>query len=370
MPRQPHGLWLRSSIDRLDPLGRAQMSLAAADPIPLPERARPRPLTDGVGGHGLALSAALHLVLGAVLIFGLPTLFSPRAPEEMPIAVQLVTMGPQTQASHPNPNTPQREAKLEPPLPGPPAEKPAPEPTPPKPAPPPASAEAPPEPPAPVPPQPKPPPAPSASLAEHSQQPELPPPPPVPEPKPLPPPPRPKPSVAAATPKPSPERPQQIARNDAKVEAKKYNPGQFDALLRNLAAQDIPASPDAPPRTMRVAAGRASAQPRAPLGSQLSASEMDMVREQISRCWNIPAGARDAKDLVVEIRVVVLPDGNVQQATIVDQGRAAADPFFRAAAESARRAFFNPLCRPLRLPADKYETWKDMSVDFSPKDLL
>lgn len=95
-----------------------------------------------------------------------------------------------------------------------------------------------------------------------------------------------------------------------------------------------------------------------------------MVREQISRCWNVPAGARDAKDLVVEIRVVVGPDGNVRQATIVDQGRAASDPFYRAAAESARRAFFNPECRPLRLPPDKYAIWKDMVVDFSPKDIL
>jgi TonB family protein len=83
----------------------------------------------------------------------------------------------------------------------------------------------------------------------------------------------------------------------------------------------------------------------------------------------VPAGARDAKDLVVEIRVVVDPDGNVEEATIVDQARVGADPFFRAAAESARRAFFNPECRPLRLPADKYEIWHDMVVDFSPKDL-
>jgi outer membrane biosynthesis protein TonB len=371
MPCQPHGLWLRPSIDRLDPYGRTEMSLAAADPVPLPEEGFPPPMSDGVGGRGLALSAVLHLVLGTVLVFGLPTLFSPHAPEEMPIAVQLVTMGPQTRASHPNPNMPQREAKLEPPLPGPPAEKPAPVPTPVRPAPPPTRAEAPPAPPAPAPPEPKPvPPAPSAALAQHPKQPELPPPPPLPEPKPLPLPPPPKPSVEAATPKPPPERPQQLARYEAKAEANKYNPGQFDALLRNLAAQDTPLSPEAPPQTIRVAAGRASAQPHAPLGNQLSASELDMVREQISRCWNIPAGARDAKDLVVEIRVVVLPDGNVQQATILDQGRAAADPFFRAAAESARRAFFNPLCRPLRLPPDKYEIWKDMTVDFSPKDLL
>jgi hypothetical protein len=112
-----------------------------------------------------------------------------------------------------------------------------------------------------------------------------------------------------------------------------------------------------------------SSQPKAPLGQRLSASEMDMLREQITRCWNVPAGARDTPELVIWIRVVVSPDGNVQQATIVDRARTDGDPFFRAAAESARRAFFNPECRPLRLPAGKYEIWRDMLVDFSPKDL-
>src|SRR5262249_43452936 len=87
-------------------------------------------------------------------------------------------------------------------------------------------------------------------------------------------------------------------------------------------------------------------------------------------CWNVPAGARDARDLVVEIRVVVDHDGIVQQATIVDQSRLGSDPFFRAAAESARRAFFNPQCRPLPLPAEKYAIWKDLVVVFSPKDIL
>src|SRR5271165_6057741 len=344
------------------------MSLAAAAPAPLTEPEFPPAMPDVLAGRGLVLSATLHLILGAVLIFGLPTLFHPPAPEEMPIAVQLVTMGPETRATHPNPNNPEPHASLEPAVPGPPAEKPPPTPMPPKPAPPPTVAEAPPTPPAPAPPEAKPaPPTPAMPKTEPPKQAELPPP--LPEPKPMPPPP-PKPAVAAAPPKPPPERPQRVARNEANAEAKKYNPGQFDALLRNLAAEDTPPSPDAPPQTKYVATGRASAQPRAPLGSQLSASEMDMVREQISRCWNVPAGARDAKDLVVTIRVAVMPDGNVQQATIVDQARAGADPFFRAAAESSRRAFFNPLCRPLRLPAEKYELWKDMTVAFSPKDLL
>jgi hypothetical protein len=95
-----------------------------------------------------------------------------------------------------------------------------------------------------------------------------------------------------------------------------------------------------------------------------------LVRAQIARSWNVPAGARDAKDLVVEIRVVVEPDGTVRQATIVDQARLASDPMFRAVAESARRAFFNPLCRPLHLPRDKYAIWRELTVSFSSRDIL
>ena len=112
-----------------------------------------------------------------------------------------------------------------------------------------------------------------------------------------------------------------------------------------------------------------SAQPKAPLGTELTASEIDVVRQQLARCWNIPAGARDAKDLVVAIRGTIAPDGRVLQATIVDQGRLG-DPFFRAAAESARRAFFHPQCTPLRLPPEKYEVWKTFEIELSPKDIL
>jgi hypothetical protein len=103
-------------------------------------------------------------------------------------------------------------------------------------------------------------------------------------------------------------------------------------------------------------------QVQAPLGHDVTAGHVG-----VAQCWNVPAGARDAKDLVIEIRVVVDPDGIVRQATIVDQARLLSDPPFRAAAESARRAFFNPLCKPLHLPPDKYAIWKELVVDFSLK---
>ena len=102
----------------------------------------------------------------------------------------------------------------------------------------------------------------------------------------------------------------------------------------------------------------------APLDIQLTD-----IPEQIARCWNVPANARGAKDPVVEIRVIVDPDGTVRQATIVDQSRLGSDPVFRSLAESARRAFFNPLCRPLHLPPDKYAIWRDLIVKLGLKDV-
>ena len=328
------------------------MSVAAAETRLTHEPAVPEEMPDGIAPRGVALSVALHLVLGTVFILGLPRLFAPSMPEEMPVAVQLVTIAPETRATRPNPNLPRPNAKPDPPVADAPVTKPEPEPPVPAPVPPP-SAETPLPPELVKPPEPKP--APPLPVLK-------------PEPKPEPP--KPTEKVEVPRPKEKPEPPQQMAKSESKAEQKKYDPGQFEALLKNLAAQPSAPSPDAPPQRPRVASAKPSSQPRAPLGSQLSASEMDMVREQIARCWNVPAGARDAKDLVVEIKVVVDPDGMVRQATIVDQARLGGDPFFRAAAESARRAFFNPLCRPLHLPPEKYAIWKDLVVDFSPKDIL
>jgi outer membrane biosynthesis protein TonB len=303
-----------------------------------------------MSNRGVALSAALHVVVGILLIVGLPKLFDPPTPEEMPVAVQLVTIAPETRATRPNPNQPRPDAKPEI-FAETPAAKPEPKPEPPPPPVPPSSAAVPPAPETAKPPEPKP--APSLPLK---------PPEPKPEPKPVE-------KVEAPRPKAKPEPTSQMVKNESKPEQKKYDPGQFEALLKNLARQQSAPSPDAPPQKARDASAKASSQPRAPLGGQLTASELDLIRQQIARCWNVPAGARDAKDLVVEIRVVVDRDGTVQQATIVDQGRLG-EPFFRAAAESARRAFFNPQCRPLHLPAEKYAIWKDLVVDFSPKDIL
>jgi hypothetical protein len=317
---------------------------------------------------GIVLSATLHLALLTLIVLGLPSLFRHPPPDETPIAVELVTIAPETRATHPNPFRPKPEAKPEPPVAAP-APKPEakPEPSPPVPEPP-ASASAPPLPPAPEPAKPEikaPPPPPPPPKPVEAQAP--------PPPPPRPPEPKPEPQQATRAPRPDTQKADTAAFDKLlkNLEQKQPEPAAFDTLLKNLTKQQMTQADEAPPaRTRMAAAAPPSSQPKAPLGSQLTASEIDLIRQQIERCWNVPAGARDAQDLDIEIRAVVNQDGTVQQAAIVDTGHYATDPFFRAAADSAKRALLNPQCSPLHVPPDKYEAWHNLDLFFNPKDLL
>jgi len=106
------------------------------------------------------------------------------------------------------------------------------------------------------------------------------------------------------------------------------------------------------------------------IGTRLTVSEVDAVRRQFEKCWNVPIGARNPEELVVEVKVRVNRDRTVLDAVPVDQARMASDTFFRAMAESARRAVLNKNCSPLRLPPDKYDAWKEMTVVFDPSGMV
>lgn len=319
-------------------------------------------------GEGLIGSAVLHTAIILVILLGLPDFLKKEPPpEETPIAVKLVNISELTRATQRNPK-PVEEAKLDTPPPPVPAVKPDPKPdplTPPPPSPPPSQSappSPPPPPPPPEPPKPSPPP---------------PPPPPVPDPVPAPKPPEPKPEP----PKPEPPKPEPPKPEPPKPQAKPTPPKpdtskqdkQFDDLLKNLTAKaTAQEKQDTPPKPQpkQVATAAASAQPNAPLGSQLSTSEKDTIIAQIEKCWSPPIGAKDAKNLVITLRVQLAADGTAQTVQIVDQGRYNSDGFFKAAADSAVRAIHNPNCVPLKVPPDKFDQWKNMTLNFDPRDLL
>ncbi len=102
----------------------------------------------------------------------------------------------------------------------------------------------------------------------------------------------------------------------------------------------------------------------------ITASDIDAVRQKIRPCWSFPAGAKDAKNLVVELDLKLQKDGTVIQANIVDKARMKSDNFYKIAAESAKRAVLDPDCNPLPLPIAKYGEWKEFTMVFNPKDML
>ncbi|MEE2931940.1 MAG: hypothetical protein VX941_00765 [Pseudomonadota bacterium] len=118
-----------------------------------------------------------------------------------------------------------------------------------------------------------------------------------------------------------------------------------------------------------VAANRKPNQLASILG-RVTQNDKDAIRRQIERCWNPPVGAKNAEELTVELRLYVTPDGTVQTVNVIDKARAASDPYFRAAVESAYRAVLNPRCRQLKFPLDKYEQFKTMTIVFDPREML
>lgn len=106
-------------------------------------------------------------------------------------------------------------------------------------------------------------------------------------------------------------------------------------------------------------------QPLPPMGSP--DSELNSVKSQIERCWSLPAKASSMTE-PVEITAKVGIDGRVLAARVTSTDRMR-DPVYRAVAESALRAVLDPNCSPLRLPPEKYDQWKTLSLTFSVKSL-
>jgi hypothetical protein len=106
------------------------------------------------------------------------------------------------------------------------------------------------------------------------------------------------------------------------------------------------------------------------IGEKMSMSEIDALRRQIERCWNPPAGAPEAENLVVEVQLQINQDGTVRQAQIVDTSRMYRDSYYRAAAESVLRAVKHPSCTPLKLPHEKYDLWRETKLTFNPRELV
>ncbi len=295
-----------------------------------------------------SITASFGLHVGVILLatFGLPTLMKPPPPEDQPpvIDVELVTLSTVT-------NTPTRPKEIAPQRDDPKPEPPKPEP-PPKPVdtPPPAKSEPPPPQPQAVAPPPEPKPAPTPEVK--------------PEPK----------------PEPKPQAPAEL--NNTKPTKKPKAPEDFDSILKNL-AKALPqkaepkaeAKKSAPQQSFEdimkdaIPANRKS--PGDPT-QQLTMNEQDYInnvfRRAMLRCWNVQAGAINAKELVVNVRVALASDGSVTNVKLEDSTFGKSEPW-KVAAESAMRAV--RVCSPYtELTKIPYDKWRDAVIRFDPSTML
>lgn len=304
-------------------------------------------------------SAIFHVLVALLSIYGLPFFLDDKPIEETPLVVDIVPIGPKTnpppkQDVEPQPEPPKPEDKPEQAAP----------PPPPKPAPPPPPAPTPPPPPAPPPKPEPPPPAPVPAPA---------PPKPEPKPQPKPEPPKPEPPKPEKKPKPQPDvdldsllkTVDKLKPQPQKTDAtSKEKPKDQLADLLNAADKVKPSSDQGKQPKPQNVKGSAQNNPNEPV----SMTEMDMIKAQIIPHWQVPAGAKDAANLIIPIHVMLDPDGTVTKAEIVDTLRYNTDSFYRAAADSARRAVLT--ASPLKAPPTKYDQWKDFTFRFNPKDMV
>jgi outer membrane biosynthesis protein TonB len=101
--------------------------------------------------------------------------------------------------------------------------------------------------------------------------------------------------------------------------------------------------------------------------ARLSQSEKDALRRRIASCWNIPVGAQGAEDLKVVFRVVFRRDGTVERGPDTVEG--SVSPYGPAFADSGKRAILQ--CQPYTmLRPETYDSWKDIEIEFSPRDMF
>jgi len=103
--------------------------------------------------------------------------------------------------------------------------------------------------------------------------------------------------------------------------------------------------------------------------AKLSTSEIDALRGQIQRCWNVGAlaGSDDAAKLRARVIFKLDRNGEIdgKPTATASGGNSRANRTF---AGGARRAVIR--CAPYNLPAEKYETWSEVVVNFSLADML
>jgi hypothetical protein len=89
-------------------------------------------------------------------------------------------------------------------------------------------------------------------------------------------------------------------------------------------------------------------------------------KEQVRRCFKLPTGLASGQQLQMVIRIALAPTGALaRDPEMVAAKMSPLGPALRDSAINAVRQ-----CAPYKLPADKYQDWKVLDIDFSPDQMM
>ncbi|MEM5501727.1 cell envelope integrity protein TolA [Ahrensia kielensis] len=100
-------------------------------------------------------------------------------------------------------------------------------------------------------------------------------------------------------------------------------------------------------------------------GNTLTQSEMDSLRGQIQSCWSIPASAQGEVGLKVSVQFQLN-----QSAQLEGKPRVTTSSGNRQLDDSAVRAVARCGSKGFQLPSDKYDSWRDVVVNFDPSEMF
>ena len=99
--------------------------------------------------------------------------------------------------------------------------------------------------------------------------------------------------------------------------------------------------------------------------NEISISERDLVLQQLRSCFNPRAGTEFDGDEMIKISAKIDRQAYVRtdSVQIVDTNISKSNPYYEAITESALAIFYNPICAKLKLPLNKYDEWKNLTIN-------
>jgi hypothetical protein len=94
----------------------------------------------------------------------------------------------------------------------------------------------------------------------------------------------------------------------------------------------------------------------------LPQDQVEAVRAQVQRCWEIPNGWSNPRQVSVAVRFRLKKDGTVDGKPVITEFHPS--PIGKAAADKAVLAIER--CGPYQLPADSYDKWRLMELHLAP----